>query len=148
MQYVVLKRSASSDVEPSSPTKSVATGGRVSLFKALYDTLPLNYLPRIRPRARRRDSEGILAPRSPTISVPPSPGLGPVHPMNGMSSPLLSPRRSGEAFPRPSSPSNFTLNPPPKRSGVLDDSVGSRKVEMRRTPSSSSTIGDGWRKIE
>ncbi|KAH9943296.1 DUF396-domain-containing protein [Epithele typhae] len=129
--------------EPSSPTKPVATGNRISLFKALYDTLPLEYIPRLRPRPRRRDTtEGLIAPRSPTASAPPSPNL--------------MPRVSGEIY-RPSSPSAFSLSPPPKRSGVLVDdasreaSMGGRRVGMRRTASSTNAAavaGDGWRKFD
>lgn len=125
--------------QPPSPSKPVATQGRTSLFKALYDMLPLESLPRLRPRSRRRDtSEGIIAPRSPVGPPPVSPGLGPVNSMN-LPSPLLSPRRvSGETFrplSRPGSPSGFTLSPPPKRTTVDDtresQSIGSRRAEMR-----------------
>lgn len=124
--------------QPLSPSKPVATPGRTSLFKALYDMLPLESLPRLRPRSRRRDSEGIIAPRSPTGPPPVSPVLGAISNMN-LPSPLLSPRRvSSEAFrplSRPGSPS-FTLSPPPKRA-IADEStregqpLGGRRMEIR-----------------
>ncbi len=142
-EYRHRQRPSSSDPifagdQPPSPSKPVATQGRTSLFRALYDMLPLESLPRLRPRSRRRDTtEGIIAPRSPT-APPVSPGLGPVSGMN-LPSPLLSPRRvSGETFrslSRPGSPAGFTLNPPPKRATADDtresQSLGSRRTEMR-----------------
>lgn len=103
---------------PTSPTKPVITRPRASLFKSLYDTLP-----RVRPRTRRRDtSEGIIAPRSPNLMLPPpspTPGHSPailqrVPSLNNLPPPMLSPtpptrrlsseaRRSSENY-RSSSP--------------------------------------------
>ncbi|KAF7798350.1 hypothetical protein EIP86_009571 [Pleurotus ostreatoroseus] len=70
---------------PDSPTaaasRPIIIGNRGSLFKTLYDALPLDYLPRLRPRPKKRDtSQGIIAPPSPNLrpmhSPLPSPGLG------------------------------------------------------------------------
>ncbi|KAH9899713.1 DUF396-domain-containing protein [Cubamyces lactineus] len=150
---------------PTAPTRPGLSRSRTSLFKALYDALPIDSLPRLRPRARRRDtSEGIIAPRSPR-TAPPSPGLGPVPAMSGLPSPMLSPRRVSSDSYRPGSPSHhlsagnaaqssgssgFSLGAPPRRS-IGDEppkgsgsSSGPRRLEMRRVASAQvngSTMG-------
>lgn len=136
--------------QPSSPTKLTAT--RSSLFKALFDVLPLDSLPRVRSRARRRDtSEGIIAPRSPSAQ-PPSPGLGPIPALNGMPSPLLGPRRLSSDAHRPGSPTNLSLSTPPRRTASDEsnrDGPGGRRMGMRRAVSaqSTNTSGEGWREF-
>ena len=140
---------------PSSPTKAVATRSRTSLFKSLFDVLPLDAIPRLRPRNRRRDtSEGLIAPRSPSAQ-PPSPGFGPMPSLNGLPSPLLSPRRVSSDSYRPGSPSGFHLDPPPRRSMTKDESsrdglgpgLGARRLDMRRTVSAQSSTSEGWREF-
>ncbi|KAH9850743.1 DUF396-domain-containing protein [Lenzites betulinus] len=141
---------------PTSPTSTSRPGlarSKASLFKTLYDSLPIDSLPRLRPR-RRDTSEGIIAPRSPR-TAPPSPNLGPVPPMNGLPSPMLSPRRvSSETYPRPGSPSqyahsnyadpsSFSLSTPPRRS-IGDgpppaSGSGARRLEMTRRVASAQS---------
>ncbi|EJF56617.1 transmembrane adaptor Erv26-domain-containing protein [Dichomitus squalens] len=126
--------------QPPSPSKPTSTQSRQSLFKALYDMLPVESIPRLRPRTRRRETtEGILAPRSPSAVHPVSPGLGPVTGMN-LPSPLLAPRRVSsdtyQSLSRPSSPSGFSLSAPPKRATVDNSSRetennAGRRVQMR-----------------
>ncbi|GBE79962.1 Protein SVP26 [Sparassis crispa] len=98
---------------PTSPSKPIMTRPRASLFKSLYDRMP-----RLRPKQRRRDtSEGIIAPRSPSlVRVPSSPtpgqssiGLQRVPSMNSLPPPLLSPtpplrRLSSDSYAHPPSP--------------------------------------------
>ncbi|TFK55544.1 DUF396-domain-containing protein [Heliocybe sulcata] len=116
---------------PTSPSKPIMTRPRSSLFKSLLEILPVDSFPSLRPRPRRRETEGIIAPRSPSM-VPVSPGLG----SSFNNSPLLSPGLSGEPPRSPradgKSPA-FTLNPPPRRSpapvrSVTTDGVGLRRV--------------------
>ncbi|KAI0775956.1 DUF396-domain-containing protein, partial [Trametes elegans] len=136
---------------PTAPTRPSLPRSRTSLFKSLYDALPIDSLPRLRPRARRRDtSEGIIAPRSPR-TAPPSPGLGPVPNMNGLPSPMLSPRRvSSDSYrpdsPGPSNAAGFSLSPPPRRSTAdqppRGTSSGTRGVGMRRVASSAQVGGN------
>ncbi|KAI0677389.1 transmembrane adaptor Erv26-domain-containing protein [Trametes maxima] len=125
---------------PTSPTRPTLGKSRTSLFKALYDALPIDSLPRLRPRTRRHDtSEGLIAPRSPR-TAPPSPGLGPVPTLNGLPSPMLAPRRMSSENYRPGSP-GFSLGPPPRRSTGDSEppraaSLGTGgRLEMRRTAS-------------
>ncbi|KAI0638343.1 DUF396-domain-containing protein [Trametes polyzona] len=146
---------------PTSPTAASRPGlarSKASLFKALYDTLPIDSLPRLRPRTRRRDtSEGIIAPRSPR-TAPPSPGIAPVPAMNGLPSPMLSPRRVSSDSYRPGSPSqytygnpaepaNFSLSTPPRRSTTDEPpramGSGARRLEMRRVASAQSSVREG-----
>ncbi|KAI0832586.1 DUF396-domain-containing protein [Trametes gibbosa] len=148
---------------PTSPTSTSHPGvarSRTSLFKALYDALPIDSIPRLRPRARRRDtSEGIIAPRSPR-TAPPSPSLGPVPTMNGLPSPMLSPRRvssdtyrpgspSQFAYNNPADPSSFSLSTPPRRS--IGDGPpgpvgpGGRRLEMTRRVASTYS---GFKEVE
>ncbi|RPD67003.1 DUF396-domain-containing protein [Lentinus tigrinus ALCF2SS1-7] len=149
-----LPTNAGSSSPPSSPTKAVATRSRTSLFKSLFDILPLDAIPRLRSRNRRRDtSEGIIAPRSPSVQ-PSSPGFGPVPSLNGLPSPLLSPRRVSSDSYRPGSPSGFHLDPPPRRSMTRDESgegsvsgLGARRLDMRRTVSTQNPTSEGWREF-
>lgn len=141
-------------LSPTSAARPALGRTRTSLFKALYDALPIDSLPRLR-RARRHDtSEGIIAPRSPR-TAPPSPGLGPVPAMNGLPSPMLSPRRVSSDGYRPASPSqyvygdsadpaNFSLSTPPRRSVGEEPpramhGAGARRLEMRRVASAQSS---------
>ncbi|RDX53929.1 DUF396-domain-containing protein [Lentinus brumalis] len=150
-----LPTNAGTGSPPSSPTKAAATRSRTSLFKSLFDVLPLDSIPRLRPRSRRADtSEGIIAPRSPSTQ-PTSPGFGPVPSLNGLPSPLLSPRRVSSDSYRPGSPSGFQLNPPPRRSMTNDGSsregsvsgLGPSRLGVRRTASSHTTTSEGWREF-
>ncbi|KAI0750963.1 DUF396-domain-containing protein [Daedaleopsis nitida] len=139
-----LPMNAGTGSQPSSPTKPTATRTRTSLFKALFDVLPS--LPRVRPRARRRDTaEGIIAPRSPSVQ-PPSPGLAPVPALNGMPSPLLGPRRvSSDAY-RPGSPTDFSLSTPPRRLTSDEsnrDGPGARRIGVRRAISAQNASTSG-----
>ncbi|OJT12527.1 hypothetical protein TRAPUB_10928 [Trametes pubescens] len=141
-------------LSPTSVARPALGRTRTSLFKALYDALPIDSLPRLR-RGRRHDtSEGIIAPRSPR-TAPPSPSLGPVPSMNGLPSPMLSPRRVSSDTYRPASPSqyafgdsadpaNFSLSTPPRRSVGEDPpramhGAGARRLEMRRVASAQSS---------
>ncbi|OSD04402.1 DUF396-domain-containing protein [Trametes coccinea BRFM310] len=141
---------------PTAPTRPTVGKTRTSLFKSLYDALPLDSLPRLRPRARRRDtSEGIIAPRSPHIT-PPSPGMVPA--MNGLPSPMLSPRRVSSDGYRPGSPSylehtsnssssaNFSLSAPPRRSTGDEPpragGSGAKSLGMRRVVSAHAGSRD------
>ncbi|KAI0774429.1 transmembrane adaptor Erv26-domain-containing protein [Fomes fomentarius] len=142
--------------QPSSPTKVSASRSRTSLFKALFDVLPVDSFPfsRMGPRMRRKDtSEGIIAPRSPSPQPPISPGFGPVPALNGMPSPLLVPRRVSSDIYRPGSPSNFSLGPPPRRSTdeTPREGSGGSRLEMRRAASaqrtSTTSSSDGWREF-
>ncbi|KAI9000859.1 DUF396-domain-containing protein [Trametes punicea] len=135
---------------PTAPSRPGLSRSRTSLFKALYDALPIDSLPRLRPRIRRRDtSEGIIAPSSPR-AAPPSPGLGTMPTMN---SPMLSPRRLSSESYRPGSPSHFahgnappsgfSLGTPPRRSTGDEPpkagAAGARRLEMRRAVSSHTS---------
>ncbi|EPQ59095.1 DUF396-domain-containing protein [Gloeophyllum trabeum ATCC 11539] len=120
---------------PTSPSKPILVQPRSSLFKSLLRILPIDSMPRIRPRTRRRETEGIIAPSSP--GVPPSPGLG--HTYSNIPSPMLSPRHSAEVWVgvgadgvRP--PPSFTLSPPPRRSTAPPGADG---LGLRRTASTT-----------
>lgn len=80
---------------------------RTSLFKSLYDALPLDSLPRMRPRSRRDASQGIIAPQSPRPPTSPLPSPG----LPGM-------RRNASSGSLPP----YTPPPPPRR--VSSDSPG------------------------
>ena len=136
---------------------------RTSLFRSLYESLPLESLPRLRPKPRREASQGIIAPPSPrpVPSPLPSPGIpGMKRNMSSSSMPPYAtpppPRRVSSDSPSlmhvdsselSSSPeqfsSSFALGPPPK--GALSSTlapslrrVSATRTEMRRVVSSSS----------
>ncbi|PCH41457.1 DUF396-domain-containing protein [Wolfiporia cocos MD-104 SS10] len=147
---------------PTLPSTPINTRPRSSLFRSLYDSLP-----QVRARPRRRDtSEGIIAPRSPNIArstLTPSPIHSPtllprVPSMNGLPSPLLSPRRvSSDGFTAEPSlltpdltqeeeasdhltpfrvgtpPRRMSAGGPPSRRSSMET-----RLEMRRTTSSGT----------
>ena len=148
---------------PSTPVvqRPVIIGPKASLFKSLFDALPLDYLPRLRPRPKRRDT-GLIAPPSPrpASSPLPSPGLMRVPsmtnlPPTGLAPPPHRPTTPSDghdlllpASPAPGSPSLFALGPPPRRGSTVSltrrpgDEGG---VAMRRVGSSSVAAGDRYR---
>ncbi|KDQ64352.1 hypothetical protein JAAARDRAFT_187691 [Jaapia argillacea MUCL 33604] len=155
---------------PSTPSKLTipTTQQHTSLFKSIFKSLPLDTIPRIRPK--RRETEGLIAPQSPTTrSAPSSPLLSSPHTssLNNIPvSPLISPRfprtpsgtsfgMGDDVFEEPSligsgsrnTPSSFTLSPPPRRSAsayVPASPVQNRRVGLglRRTVSGKES-GDG-----
>ncbi|OCH92145.1 hypothetical protein OBBRIDRAFT_824865 [Obba rivulosa] len=149
---------------PSTPVSqsTVMTRSRASLFKSLFDSLPLDALPRIRPRPRRRDtSEGIIAPRSPSVkratSPMPSPAMTPIGlprvASSGSLPPPLTPslrRFSSESNPgtlgavqeiadSPDQLASIQLSAPPRRSSGpsarRSSTDGRGRLEMRRVAS-------------
>ncbi|GJE84239.1 Erv26 domain-containing protein [Phanerochaete sordida] len=157
-----LSGTASVPSTPAQPSHSIPKPQRTSLFKSFYDSLPLDSLPRMRPRPRRDASQGIIAPPSPRPmpSPLPSPSI-PGMRRNASSSSLPPyatpppPRRVSSDSPgllaidsleRVASPEQFShafaLGEPPKRgaSSTLAPSLrrGSmNRAEMRRVQSSS-----------
>ncbi|KAI0346815.1 DUF396-domain-containing protein [Trametopsis cervina] len=151
----------SSDGVPATPTRSLSTGTRGSLFKTLYDALPLESLPRMRPKSRREVS-GIIAPPSPRMPSPlPSPGIPGIHRVPSMTS--LPPPRSRSGTPRTShdtprmlspegldgftSPdqfSSFSLGAPPKRTvssrSPIRRTTTEGRLEMRRVASTNDVF--------
>ena len=84
-----------------------SAGSRASLFKSFFDYMP-DILPRLRPKAYRRNSEGIIAPRTPLNRSP----VSPVTPSSPLNLSTILPQT-------PFSPSisrgpGFQLNSPPK----------------------------------
>ncbi|KAI0089101.1 transmembrane adaptor Erv26-domain-containing protein [Irpex rosettiformis] len=147
---------------PSAPSKPASTASRGSLFKTLYDALPLDSLPRMRPKTSR-DASGIIAPPSPVPRPVPSPLPSPsLHRVPSMTSlppprsPMSTPRTSHETprmlspdnldgFTSPDQFSSFSLGSPPNRIGRVDRSPvrrtttdGSGRLGMRRISSHSS----------
>jgi len=114
------------DSVPNTPTSStilspIMTKPRTSLFKSLFDSLPLDSIPSLRPKPKRKDtSQGIIAPH---ISRPPSP--------------LPSPNPSG--LRRVPSMNLDDLPPPPSRSPV----AGRRPSTESPVPT-YSTIGSSY----
>jgi hypothetical protein len=93
---------------------------RASLFKAVFDSLPDSFS-QLRPRAFRRNQEGLIAPPS---QAPRSPI--PASPIRALNSSSLSPNVvEGVVYPPSPSdphgapPKNFRLSVPPKRSAKL-----------------------------
>jgi len=140
---------------PSTPTSpsTIMTRPRASLFRSLFDSLPLDSLPRIRPRPRRRDtSEGIIAPHSPNISRHRSPSPSPVLATIGL------PRTpSTSSLPPPSSPSMRRLssesNSAVSATGVLgtvqealDASDRLTPIQLGTPPRRASATGPSTRK--
>lgn len=145
---------------PNTPTvasRPIIIGPRGSLFKTLFDALPLDSLPRLRPRPRRRDTtQGIIAPPSPGLRPLPSPMLSPslarVPSMTNLPPSNLTPppRRSSEQSSylsdspdlfSDSPTSSFSLGTPPRRMS----GTGAGRLEMRRVASSSSTRDERYR---
>ncbi|KAJ3559092.1 hypothetical protein NM688_g544 [Phlebia brevispora] len=148
---------------PNTPTvasRPMIIGTRGSLFKTLYAALPLDSLPRLRPRPKKRDSsQGIIAPPSPSPRLIPSamssPALERVPSMTHLPpSPLSPPRRSTDTsvLQRSDSPnlfqsnerasSPFSLAAPPRRTSGTSGSPSIRsthegRLEMRRVVSAS-----------
>ncbi|KZT29278.1 DUF396-domain-containing protein [Neolentinus lepideus HHB14362 ss-1] len=128
---------------PTSPSKPTTTRPRSSLFKSLLEIFPVNSIPSLRLRPRRRETEGIIAPRSPG----PAPGVPPVSPglsFNGLPSPMLSPRVSSEPPRSPrgdGKPPPFSLNPPPRRSTTSTRSATTDGIGLRRVVSTSNHDG-------
>ena len=145
-------------VAPSTPIKPGSSTSRGSLFKTLFDALPFDSLPRLRPKVRK-EASGIIAPPSPVphpIPSPlPSPRLNRVPSMSSLPpprSPISTPRTSHEtprmlspdgldAYTNPDQFSSFSLGAPPKRLGPERVPVrrtttdGSGRLEMRRVAS-------------
>lgn len=136
---------------------------RTSLFKSLYDSLPLEALPRLRPKPRRDSSQGIIAPPSPRPVPSPLPSPSIPGMRRNMSSSSLPPSATpppprrvssdspnlqyGDPIEITSSPEQFSayfaLGSPPKRgsSSTLAPSLrraSTARTEMRRVVSSSS----------
>lgn len=117
---------------PATPTAAsghaAVPRARSSLFKSIFRF------------GRRREAEGIIAPRTPIMQSPPTPGLGGIHSLNNRpsrpSSPLL-----GPGIQRTDSPTlspNFALQPPPRR-GTSPTVLGDRPgFGLRRVASASA----------
>ncbi|KAI0700743.1 transmembrane adaptor Erv26-domain-containing protein [Cytidiella melzeri] len=149
---------------PTTPTRSVSTASRGSLFKTLYDALPVDSLPRLRPKPRR-EASGIIAPPSPAARPVPSPlpspgipGLARVPSMTNLPPPrspsratrsphegsrTLSPN-SLEGYTAPDPFSSFSLGAPPKRLAAerspIRRTTTDGRLEMRRVPTTHNAF--------
>ncbi|KAI0042250.1 DUF396-domain-containing protein [Auriscalpium vulgare] len=102
----------------STPRIAPAPRARASLFRSLFDSLPLDYLPRIRPK--RSQSEGIIAPRSPGPIPPPSP----THSLNNIPRPRTPSYGDFQDATSRNLTADFSLLSPPPRRSASGPSVG------------------------